>query len=79
MMDFEEQLRRALVRKDPSADFAARVMARAAQPKRPLAWVNLEVMDGSGNRGVAVFWARWVLKWNIAAKWNKRAKRRALS
>ncbi len=40
MTDFEDQLRRALERKDPSADFAARVMARATQTKKPLAWVN---------------------------------------
>ena len=40
MTDFEDQLRRALERKDPSADFTARVMARATQSKRPLAWLN---------------------------------------
>jgi hypothetical protein len=40
MTDFEDQLRRALERKDPSADFAARVMARATQAKKPVAWVN---------------------------------------
>lgn len=40
MRDFEDQLRRALERKDPSADFTARVMARATQPKKVLAWRN---------------------------------------
>jgi hypothetical protein len=40
MTDFEDQLRRALERKDPSADFAARVMARATQPKKPPAWIT---------------------------------------
>ena len=30
MTDFEDQLRRALERKDPSPDFAARVMARVS-------------------------------------------------
>ncbi len=40
MTEFEDQLRRALERKDPSADFTARVMARATQSKRPLAWVS---------------------------------------
>jgi hypothetical protein len=40
MTEFEDQLRRALERKDPSADFAARVMARATQSKRPLPWLN---------------------------------------
>lgn len=37
MTDFEDQLRRALERKDPSADFAARVVARATQ-KQPVRW-----------------------------------------
>ncbi len=44
MTDFEDQLRRALERRDPSPDFAARVMSRAApQPKsRPqsTAWFD---------------------------------------
>lgn len=40
MIDFEDQLRRALERKEPSADFTARVMARARQSRRPLAWMN---------------------------------------
>jgi hypothetical protein len=34
MTDFEDQLRRALERKDPSPDFAARVMARATEERR---------------------------------------------
>jgi len=40
MTDFEDQLRRALQRKDPSADFAARVVARAVNEKRPAPWAN---------------------------------------
>jgi|SRR5579864_7309382 len=40
MTEFEDQLRRALERKEPSGDFTARVMARATQPKRPLAWMS---------------------------------------
>ncbi|HEV2688427.1 MAG TPA: hypothetical protein VGV35_07725 [Bryobacteraceae bacterium] len=38
MTDFEDQLRRALERKDPSPDFAARVVARATQRQAP--WVR---------------------------------------
>jgi len=34
MTDFEHQLRRALERKDPSPDFAARVMAQATGGRR---------------------------------------------
>jgi len=48
MTDFEDQLRRALERKDPSADFAARVVARATQPKRPLAWVSWRSWAAAG-------------------------------
>jgi hypothetical protein len=48
MMDFEDQLRRALERKDPSADFTARVMARANQPKKPLAWVSWRSWAAAG-------------------------------
>lgn len=48
MMDFEDQLRRALERKDPSADFTARVMARANQPKKPLAWVRWRSWAAAG-------------------------------
>ena len=40
MTEFEDQLRRALERKEPSADFAARVVARASETKRPIAWPN---------------------------------------
>ncbi len=40
MTEFEDQLRRALERKEPSADFAARVVARATEVKRPIAWPN---------------------------------------
>jgi hypothetical protein len=32
----EQELQAALVRKDPPADFAARVMRRASQPPRPV-------------------------------------------
>ena len=48
MRDFEDQLRRALERKDPSADFTARVMARATQPKKPLAWVSWRSWAAAG-------------------------------
>jgi hypothetical protein len=48
MTDFEDQLRRALERKDPSADFAERVMARAAKTKRPLAWMNWRSWAAAG-------------------------------
>lgn len=42
MTEFEDQLRRALERKEPSADFAARVVARAADANhRPRVWPNL--------------------------------------
>jgi len=40
MTDFEDQLRRALERKEPSADFAARVVARATGKRRPAPWAN---------------------------------------
>ena len=48
MTDFEDLLRRALERKDPSADFTARVMARAAHSRRPLAWVNWRAWTAAG-------------------------------
>jgi hypothetical protein len=48
MTEFEDQLRRALERKDPSADFAARVMARTTQKKRPLPWVNWRSWTAAG-------------------------------
>lgn len=35
MTDFEDQLRRALARRDPSPDFAARVLARVSKTSRP--------------------------------------------
>lgn len=38
MTDFEDQLRRALERKEPSEDFAARVVAQAAKTRRPAPW-----------------------------------------
>ncbi|HTS46312.1 MAG TPA: hypothetical protein VMH05_00125 [Bryobacteraceae bacterium] len=37
MTDFEDQLRRALERKDPSPDFAARVLAQVSVKRRPRA------------------------------------------
>lgn len=39
MTDFEDQLRRALERKEPSPGFAARVVARATH-KKPSPWAN---------------------------------------
>jgi hypothetical protein len=38
MTEFEDQLRRALERKEPSVDFTTRVMARATRAKRPFWW-----------------------------------------
>ena len=38
MTGFEDQLRRALGRKEPSADFAARVAARAERSRRSVGW-----------------------------------------
>jgi hypothetical protein len=35
MTDFEDQLRRALERRDPSPDFAARVLAQTSGTRRP--------------------------------------------
>jgi len=40
MTDFEDQLRRALERKEPSPGFAARVVARATQARRPAPWAS---------------------------------------
>lgn len=40
MTDFEDQLRRALERKDPSQDFAAGVLARVSAKRRPRAIAN---------------------------------------
>ena len=38
MTEFEDQLRRALERKEPSADFTARMVARATRARRPAWW-----------------------------------------
>ncbi len=40
MTDFEDQLRGALERKEPSADFTARVVARSKRPGKPAPWFN---------------------------------------
>lgn len=48
MTDFEDQLRRALERKEPSLDFAARVMARTTQAKRPRPWANWRSWTAAG-------------------------------
>ena len=80
MTEFEDQLRRALERKDPSADFAARVMARATQPKRPLAWVNWRANGWSWAAvGVAArcVWAHWVWRWSIATESSVTGRSRA--
>lgn len=50
MTEFEDQLRRALERKEPSADFTARVMARATHAKRPMPWLS----------GGLLSWRSWV-------------------
>jgi hypothetical protein len=48
MTDFEDQLRRALERKEPSADFTARVMARAIPSKKPMAWLSWRSWAAAG-------------------------------
>lgn len=48
MTDFEDQLRRALEREEPSAGFTERVMARATETKRPWAWVNWRSWAAAG-------------------------------
>ena len=48
MTEFEDQLRRALERKEPSVDFAARVMARATESKRPRPWANWRSWAAAG-------------------------------
>jgi hypothetical protein len=43
MTDFEDQLRRALERRDPSPDFAARVLAQVTKPRQssaPSTWFD---------------------------------------
>jgi hypothetical protein len=40
MTDFEDQLRRALERVEPSEDFAARVVVRATRRRRMAAWFD---------------------------------------
>jgi hypothetical protein len=40
MTDFEDQLRRALERKEPSPDFAARVLARVSAKRHPRTIAN---------------------------------------
>jgi hypothetical protein len=48
MTDFEDQLRGALERKEPSADFAARVAARTKQPGKPAPWFNWSAWAAAG-------------------------------
>jgi hypothetical protein len=48
MTEFEDQLRRALERKEPSGDFAARVLARASAARRPAAWPNWRAWAAAG-------------------------------
>lgn len=48
MTEFEDQLRRALERKEPPAGFAARVAARAAQGGRPAPWINWRAWAAAG-------------------------------
>jgi hypothetical protein len=45
MTDFEDQLRRALERVEPSDDFAARVVARA---RRPTPWFHWRAWTAAG-------------------------------
>jgi hypothetical protein len=45
MTDFEDQLRRALQRKEPGEDFAARVAARA---RRPGSWFQWRTWAAAG-------------------------------
>ena len=46
MTDFEDQLRRALARREPSQDFAARVVARAT--RRPAVWAGWRSWAAAG-------------------------------
>jgi len=48
MTDFEDQLRRALERKEPSPGFAARVVARAANRPRPTRWTQWRALGAAG-------------------------------
>jgi hypothetical protein len=48
MMDFEDQLRGALERKNPSPDFAARVAARAAGRPKPAGWAQWRAWGAAG-------------------------------
>jgi hypothetical protein len=48
MTDFEDLLRRALEKQEPSADFTARVMARAVPAKRPMAWLSWRSWAAAG-------------------------------
>jgi transposase len=48
MMDFEDQLRGALERKDPSPGFAARVVARATSRPKPAGWAHWRAWGAAG-------------------------------
>jgi hypothetical protein len=48
MTDFEDQLRRALEREEPSPGFAARVVARATGSRRSTPWFSPRVWASAG-------------------------------
>ena len=47
MIDFEDQLRRALARQEPSAGFTERVVARATK-RKPVPWANWRAWTAVG-------------------------------
>jgi len=48
MTDFEDQLQRALERKEPSPGFAARVMAAATRRPKSTFWTNWQALSAAG-------------------------------
>jgi transposase len=48
MTDFEDQLRGALERKQPSSGFAARVVASAARRPKPAFWTRWQALGAAG-------------------------------
>lgn len=64
MTDFEDQLRRALARREPSADFTARVVARATRstsrgfPAQWRAWAAAGIAASFLVGGLGIDWQR---------------------
>jgi len=55
MRDFEDQLRGALERKEPSAGFAARVVASATRPPKSARWWNRWQAFGAAGIAASLF------------------------